>query len=72
MGHKSLLMNLTLFGGYGLTIWYGSKLILEKGYTGGQVISIIVALVYGGMEVEHYSYGKISLVLHANSNQFFR
>ncbi|CDP18684.1 unnamed protein product [Coffea canephora] len=34
-----------LFGGYGLTIWYGSKLILEKGYTGGQVISIIVALV---------------------------
>ncbi|XP_027088760.2 ABC transporter B family member 9 [Coffea arabica] len=38
-----------LFGGYGLTIWYGSKLILKKGYTGGQVISIIVALVYGGM-----------------------
>lgn len=38
-----------VFGGYGLTIWYGSKLILEKGYTGGQVISIIVALVYGGM-----------------------
>ncbi|CDP19828.1 unnamed protein product [Coffea canephora] len=38
-----------LFGGYGLTIWYGSKLILEKGYTGGQVISIIVALVYGGI-----------------------
>ncbi|CDP18109.1 unnamed protein product [Coffea canephora] len=51
MRHKSLLMYLTLFGGYGLTIWYGSKLILEKGYTGGQVISIIVALVYGGIEV---------------------
>ncbi|XP_027184224.1 ABC transporter B family member 9-like [Coffea eugenioides] len=43
------IVSFILFGGYGLTIWYGSKLILEKGYTGEQVISIIVALVYGGM-----------------------
>lgn len=42
-------MSLIVFSGFGLAIWYGCKLVLEKGYKGGQVISILTALVYGGM-----------------------
>lgn len=34
---------------YGLSVWFGSKMILEKGYTGGQVINIIVAVVTGSL-----------------------
>ncbi|KAI3697720.1 hypothetical protein L6452_30817 [Arctium lappa] len=37
---------------YALAIWYGSKLILEKGYNGGEVISIIMAMMFGAL---HYS-----------------
>ena len=42
-------MSFIIFSGYGLAIWYGCKLVLEKGYEGGQIISILTALVYGGM-----------------------
>lgn len=38
-----------VFSGYGLAIWYGCKLILERGYEGGQIISILTAVVFGGM-----------------------
>ena len=34
---------------YGLAIWYGGKLILSKGYTGGDVISILFAIMSGAM-----------------------
>ena len=40
---------LTIFSSYGLTIWYGSKLIIEKGYNGGIVINVIMAIMTGGM-----------------------
>ncbi|KAL3522614.1 hypothetical protein ACH5RR_015448 [Cinchona calisaya] len=43
------IVSFIVFSGYGLAIWYGSKLILEKDYKGGQVISILIALVYSGM-----------------------
>ncbi|KAJ4764666.1 ABC transporter B family member 11 [Rhynchospora pubera] len=33
-----------MFVAYSLGIWYGSKLILRRGYTGGQVINVIFAL----------------------------
>ncbi|KAJ9557916.1 hypothetical protein OSB04_012530 [Centaurea solstitialis] len=45
---------------HGLAIWYGSKLILEKGYNGGQVISIIMAMMFGA-----YSLGQTSPCLSA-------
>ncbi|VAH78658.1 unnamed protein product [Triticum turgidum subsp. durum] len=35
------------FSSYGLAIWYGGKLILTKGYTGGEVISILFAIMTG-------------------------
>ena len=40
---------LIIFGSYGLAIWYGSKLIIEKGYNGGVVINVIMAIMTGGM-----------------------
>ena len=38
-----------IFGTYSLAVWYGSKLIIEKGYTGGDVINIIFAVLTGSM-----------------------
>ncbi|XP_019055136.1 PREDICTED: ABC transporter B family member 9-like isoform X1 [Nelumbo nucifera] len=40
-----------IFSSYGLAIWYGSKLIIEKGYNGGVVINIIFSLMTGGMSL---------------------
>ncbi|XP_044969027.1 ABC transporter B family member 4-like [Hordeum vulgare subsp. vulgare] len=36
-----------LFSSYGLAIWYGGKLVLTEGYTGGQVITVILAIMIG-------------------------
>jgi ATP-binding cassette subfamily B (MDR/TAP) protein 1 len=38
---------LVIFSSYALAIWFGGKLIVEKGYTGGTVINVIVALLIG-------------------------
>ncbi|MED6207756.1 ATP-binding cassette sub- B member 9 [Stylosanthes scabra] len=38
-----------IFSTYGLAMWYGSRLIIEKGYNGGTVINVIIALMTGGM-----------------------
>ena len=40
---------LIVFCTYGLAIWYGSKMIIEKGYNGGQVINVMFAIMTGGM-----------------------
>lgn len=42
---------LIAFCTYGLAVWYGSRLIIEKGYNGGQVINVIMAIMTGGMYV---------------------
>ncbi|KAK1276491.1 ABC transporter B family member 9 [Acorus gramineus] len=42
---------LVLFSSYGLAIWYGSRLIIEKGYNGGLVINVILAIMTGGMSL---------------------
>ncbi|XXG82231.1 hypothetical protein AAC387_Pa10g0220 [Persea americana] len=42
---------LIIFSSYGLAVWYGSKLIVEKGYNGGTVINIIIAIMTGGMSL---------------------
>ncbi|KAJ1284942.1 hypothetical protein BS78_03G244000 [Paspalum vaginatum] len=39
------------FSSYGLAIWYGSKLILSRGYLGGDVISILMAVMTGAMSL---------------------
>ncbi|XAR66653.1 Xenobiotic-transporting ATPase [Bertholletia excelsa] len=43
---------LIVFGTYGLAIWYGGKLIIEKGgYNGGIVINVIMSIMAGGMSL---------------------
>lgn len=38
-----------IFSSYALAIWYGSKLIVHKGYSGGDVINVMIAVMTGGM-----------------------
>jgi len=40
---------LIIFCTYALAMWYGSKLIIEKGYDGGSVFNIIMSINTGGM-----------------------
>ncbi|RCV26909.1 hypothetical protein SETIT_5G283500v2 [Setaria italica] len=39
------------FSSYGLAIWYGGKLVLSKGYSGGDVINILFAIMTGAMSL---------------------
>lgn len=41
-----------IFCSYALAIWFGAKMILEKGYTGGEVLNVIVAVLTGSMCVK--------------------
>jgi ATP-binding cassette, subfamily B (MDR/TAP), member 1 len=38
-----------VFCSYSLAFWYGAKLIISKGYTGGQVINVVFAILTGSM-----------------------
>ncbi|XP_072964824.1 ABC transporter B family member 9-like [Typha angustifolia] len=49
MGIGSVL--LIVFCSYGLAIWFGSKLIIEKGYQGGNVINVMMAIMSGAMSL---------------------
>ncbi|KAL6621267.1 hypothetical protein ACP70R_033699 [Stipagrostis hirtigluma subsp. patula] len=40
-----------LFCSYGLAVWYGSRLIVERGYNGGMIISVIMAVMIGAMSL---------------------
>ncbi|KAI3456077.1 hypothetical protein Pfo_012740 [Paulownia fortunei] len=40
---------LIIFSSYGLAVWYGAKLILDKGYNGGVVINVIMSIMTGGL-----------------------
>nr|ASM90199.1 multidrug resistance 5 [Sesuvium portulacastrum] len=42
---------LIIMGGYALAIWFGSKMILERQYTGGTVIIVLVAVLTGSMSL---------------------
>ncbi|XP_002519759.2 ABC transporter B family member 9 isoform X1 [Ricinus communis] len=53
------LMMFVIFGSYGLALWYGAKLTIEKGYNGGQVINVMFSIMTGGM-----SLGQASPCLH--------
>jgi ATP-binding cassette subfamily B (MDR/TAP) protein 1 len=43
------VMFFVFFSSYALAIWFGGKMILEKGYTGGAVINVIIIVVAGSM-----------------------
>ncbi|WJX90822.1 ABC transporter B member 11 [Trifolium repens] len=36
---------------YALAVWFGGKMIIEKGYTGGEVVTIIFAVLTGSMSL---------------------
>ncbi|KAK2358490.1 ABC transporter B family member [Trifolium repens] len=36
---------------YALTVWFGGKMVLEKGYTGGEVISVFFAILTGSLSL---------------------
>ncbi|PIA60707.1 hypothetical protein AQUCO_00300311v1 [Aquilegia coerulea] len=42
---------LIIFCTYSLAIWFGGKMIIEKGYTGGDVLNIIIAVLTGSMSL---------------------
>ncbi|CAD5311532.1 unnamed protein product [Arabidopsis thaliana] len=42
------VMIYVFFSSYALAIWFGGKMILEKGYTGGSVINVIIIVVAAG------------------------
>lgn len=48
-GVGSLL--LIIFCSYALAVWYGARLIIEKGYTGGYIINVLMAIMTGAMLV---------------------
>ncbi|RYR01723.1 hypothetical protein Ahy_B06g080584 isoform E [Arachis hypogaea] len=40
-----------IFCGYALAVWYGSKMIMEKGYNGGMVVNVMVAALSASMSL---------------------
>jgi ATP-binding cassette subfamily B (MDR/TAP) protein 1 len=38
-----------LFCSYSLAIWFGAKMILDRGYNGGEVLNVIIAVLIGSM-----------------------
>jgi ATP-binding cassette subfamily B (MDR/TAP) protein 1 len=36
-----------MFCSYGLAFWYGGQLIIDKGYTGGKIITVLSAVLIG-------------------------
>ncbi|XP_050236010.1 ABC transporter B family member 11-like [Mercurialis annua] len=42
---------LVVFCSYAMAVWFGAKMILEKGYTGGEVINVIIAVLTGSMSL---------------------
>lgn len=39
------------FCSYALAVWYGAKMILDKGYTGGDVISVFASVIIGSVSL---------------------
>ncbi|KAI3444981.1 hypothetical protein Pfo_001646 [Paulownia fortunei] len=58
LGTGSLMF--ILFCSYGLAVWFGSKMILHKGYTGGEVFTVLLAVTIGST-----SLGQASLPMTA-------
>ncbi|GMY17158.1 ABC transporter B family member 11-like [Fagus crenata] len=42
---------LVVFCSYSLAIWFGAKMILDRGYTGGEVLNVIIAVLTGSMSL---------------------
>ncbi|PSR92445.1 ABC transporter B family member 11 like [Actinidia chinensis var. chinensis] len=44
-----------LFSTYSMAVWYGAKMIIHKGYTGGQVMNVIAAVLTGSFSLAQAS-----------------
>lgn len=53
-----------MFCSYGLAVWYGAKMILEKGHSGGEVFTVIVAVLTGSLSVTIISFSQQSHILN--------
>lgn len=42
-------LTLVIFSSYALAIWFGSRMILEKNYSGGTVLIVLFSVVIGSM-----------------------
>ncbi|XP_004304810.1 PREDICTED: ABC transporter B family member 4-like [Fragaria vesca subsp. vesca] len=42
---------LVMLSSYGLATWFGAKMVLERGYKGGAVVNVIVAVMAGSMSL---------------------
>ncbi|XP_027368719.1 ABC transporter B family member 4-like [Abrus precatorius] len=49
------LIRLFVNSSYALAMWFGGKMVLEKGYTGGQVMGVFFAVFIGSMSLGHAS-----------------
>ncbi|CAK7348531.1 unnamed protein product [Dovyalis caffra] len=45
------IVMLVIFCSYALAVWFGGKMIWEKGYTGGDVVNVIIAVLTGSMSL---------------------
>ncbi|KAJ6400887.1 hypothetical protein OIU84_016334 [Salix udensis] len=45
------IVMLLVFCSYALAVWFGGKMILEKGYSGGSVLNVIFAVLLGSMSL---------------------
>ncbi|CAN1292880.1 ABC transporter B family member 4 [Linum perenne] len=45
------LVMMVIFSTYALAVWYGGKLILNKGYTGGQVLNVLLAILTASLSL---------------------
>jgi len=43
------LVLFVMFSGYALAVWFGAKMIMEKGYGAGAVVNVIVAVLNASM-----------------------
>jgi hypothetical protein len=50
---------LIVFCSYGLAVWYGARLITEKGYTGGCTINVLMATMTGAMLVSSFAWHQL-------------
>lgn len=48
-GVGSGVFMLILFCSYALAIWFGAIMIIEKGYTGGDVLNVTMAILMGSL-----------------------
>ncbi|KAF9622095.1 hypothetical protein IFM89_029379, partial [Coptis chinensis] len=49
------IVSFIIFCSYGLAVWFGSLMIIRKGYTGGDVIIVLMAIVTSSMSLGEVS-----------------